>query len=198
TVLLGQVRTTDADVHDRYAERLRLIVELLAHRRHELLALVPDPLRERSFTQHTPKGGVQQGRQPRIGSFNRSNRLIKEKRMPDAVAGKRIDYEPLLVGSDHFLRRILEIENAFVDINAAVDHRNLVVQSRLVHDPYRLAQSHYQSLPRLVDGKERPVGDYGGENNNCRDQPAKNIEPHREPPGCGAPGALRPSWSSGR
>ena len=47
--------------------------------------------------------------------------LIEAQRVLDAVAGEGVDHQPLLVGGDHFLRRIFQIEDALVDRDHAVD-----------------------------------------------------------------------------
>ena len=53
--------------------------------------------------------------------------LIEAQRVLDAVAGERIDHQPLLVGGDDFLRRIFEIEDALVDADHGVDERRLEI-----------------------------------------------------------------------
>ena len=84
-----------------------------------------------------------------------ADRLIEPQRIVDPVAREGIDHEPLLVGGDHFLRRRVEIEDALVEIDHAVDQRQLEVQARLGDDAHRLAEPDHQRLLRLVDGEQR-------------------------------------------
>src|SRR6195256_2824041 len=111
-VLLRQIGAPDAHVDHRDAELLGLAVELLAHARHELRALVAHQLGERGLAEHAPQGRVEQGRKPRVCALDRADGLVEAQRVMDAIAGEGIDHEPLLIGRDHLLGRILEIENA--------------------------------------------------------------------------------------
>ena len=133
-----------------------LLVELLAHPRHQLSALVAHDMGQRRLAEHAAQRRVEQGREPRIGALDRADGLVELQRIVDAIAREGIDHEPLLVGGDHFLRRIFEIENALVDIDDAVDQRHFEVQARLGdRRSDRLAEAHHQRLPRLVDGEQR-------------------------------------------
>jgi hypothetical protein len=57
------------------------------------------------------------------------------------------------------LRRGFDVENALVDIDHAVDERDLCIQSRLGDDAHRLAKPHHQGLLGLINGEEGAVGD---------------------------------------
>ena len=130
-VLLRQIGTADPHVDDLDTEVLRLVLELLAHLRHQRAALVADDTRQRVLAEHAAQRRVQQGREPRIGAFDRADRLIEPQRIGDLVAREGIDHEALLIGGDHFLRRIFEIEDALVDVDHAVDKRHLEMQPGL-------------------------------------------------------------------
>jgi hypothetical protein len=96
-----------------------------------------------------------------------------------------IDHQPLLVGSDDLLGRVFVIEDALVDIDDAVQERDLEVQSRLRDHAERLAQAHHQRLVGLIDRKQGAVGnDQRHEHESSKDT-AGDIEPHRLPPVCG-------------
>ena len=51
-VLLRQVGAADAHVDDVNAERLRIVIELIAHLRHQLLALVAHHVGQRRLAEH--------------------------------------------------------------------------------------------------------------------------------------------------
>ena len=114
-VLLRQIGAADSHVHHRDAVDLRLRVELLAHARHQLRALVAHDVGERRLAQHAPQRRVEQDRELRVGALDRADGLVEPQRLLDAVARERVDHEPLLVGGDHLLRRVLQIEDALVD-----------------------------------------------------------------------------------
>ena len=92
---------------------------------------------------------------PSIGA----DRLIELQRILDAVAREGIDHEPLLVGGDHLLRRVFQIEDALVDADHAVDQRHLEVQARLGDDAHRLAEPDHQRLLGLIDREQRRIAD---------------------------------------
>ena len=62
-VLLRQVGAPDADVDDVDAERLRLAVELVAHARHQLGAIVAHDFGERRLAEHAAQRRIEQDRQ---------------------------------------------------------------------------------------------------------------------------------------
>src|SRR5262249_24922260 len=82
-------------------------------------------------------------------------------RIGDAVARKRIDDDPLLVGGRHLLRRRVEVENALVEVLDRLHHRDLPVQSRLVDDLHRLTELEHHRLLVLVHDEHREVGGCG-------------------------------------
>src|SRR4029077_11632900 len=95
----------------------------------------------------------------------RPDRLVEFERIGDAVAREGIDDEALAGLSEggirpgaargnHLLRRSLDVENALVDIDDALDELKFDVETRLDDDAARFAQSHDQSLPGLIDGEE--------------------------------------------
>src|SRR5262245_4472387 len=198
-VLLRPVGAADAYVDHSDAEGLRLCVELLAHLGHEVLALVAHDLRQRGLAQHAAQRRVEQGRQLQIRAVDSADGLVEFERLLDPVAGEGVDHQPLLVGGDHLLRRVFEVEDALVDADDAVDQRDLGMQSGLGDYPYRLAQPNHQRLPGLIDREQRAIGDDQRHDDEGGDDAAGEIEPHRPPPVCGAGvGARRMSWSSGR
>ncbi len=87
--------TADASfVDDLNAERPRIMIELIAHQRTELRALVAHHVGEGGSAQHAPQRRVEQNRELRTGA-GRADGLIKLQRINDAVARKRINHEPL-------------------------------------------------------------------------------------------------------
>jgi hypothetical protein len=183
-VLLRQIDAAHADIDHVDAERLRLAIELLADAAHQLLALVAhDPL-ERGFADHAAQRAGEQRREPRIGSLDGADRLIELERVHDLVAGEGIHHEPLLVRRDDFLRRVVEVEDALVDIDHVVDQRDLVVQPRSGDDVDRLAEANDQGLAGLVDREQRAVRDNQRNNDERGDEAANQVQSHRAPPGC--------------
>ena len=94
-----------------------------------------------------------------VGGLDRADALIEAQRVLDAVAGEGIDHQPLLVRSDHFLRRIFQIEDALVDRDHGVDERRLEIQARFGDDADRLTEPHHQHLLGLRHGEDRAVAD---------------------------------------
>ena len=172
-VLLGQVGAADAHVDDLDAERPRIVIELIAHQRAELLALVAHHVGERRGAEHAAQRRVEQDSELRTGASG-ADGLIELERIDDAVAREGIDHEPLaglagagiefvLARRDHLLGRRFDVENAFVDIDHAVDERHFHVQSRFGDDAHRIAEAHHQRLPGLVDGEEGAVAHEDGD-----------------------------------
>ena len=188
-VLLRQVGAANAHVDHGDAVGLRLVVELLAHARHEVLALVAHHLRQRGLAEHAAQRRVEQDRELQVRAIDGADGLVEFQRVLDAVARERIDHQALLVGGDHLLRRVLEIEDALVDIDDAVDQRDLGMQSRLGDHAHRLAQPHHQRLAGLIDREQSAVGDDQRHDDEGGDDAAGEIESHRPPPVCG--GGLR-------
>ena len=139
-VLLRQVGAADAHVDDVNAERLRVMIELIAHLRHQLLALVAHDVGQRRLAEHAAQRRIEQDGELRAGA-GRADRLIIFQRVDDAVAREGVDHEPFagLAGAgigavaargDHFLRRLFDVEDALVDIDDAVDERHFHVKAR--------------------------------------------------------------------
>ncbi len=63
-VLLGQIGPTDAHIDDGDSECLRLVVELIAHTRHQLLTLIAHDLRQCRLAEHPPQRRIEQGGKP--------------------------------------------------------------------------------------------------------------------------------------
>ena len=76
------------------AERLRVAIELIAHLRHQFIALVAHRVGKRRGAEHAPQRRVEQDGELRSGAV-RTDRLIEFERIGDAVARKGIDHEPL-------------------------------------------------------------------------------------------------------
>ncbi len=154
-VLVRQVGAADTHVHHGNPVHLRLLVELLAHPRHQLRAVVAHNVGERGLAQHAPQRGVEQHRELRIGALDRVDGLVEAQRLVDPVACKSVHHEALLVGSDHLLRRIFQVEDALVDADHRIDQRHLEVEAGLRHDANRLTEPHHQRLLGLIDGEQR-------------------------------------------
>ena len=108
------------------------------------------------------------------------------QRVVDAIAREGVDHEPLLVRGDHFLRGVLQVEDALVDIDHAVDQRDLEVQPRLGDDAHRLAEPDHEREPGLVDREQRAVGDDGHDDGENGENAAGDTELHWVPPVVGA------------
>ena len=191
-VLLRQVGAADPDVDDGNAERVGLPTELVAHASHQLRALVAHHLNERALAEHAPHRRNQQGREPRIGALDRAHRLEELQRVIDAIAREGIDHEPLLVGGDDLLRLRLEVENALIDVDHAVDQRELHVEPGLGDDTHRLAEPDDQRLLGLMHGEQAAIAQERQKDRDDDQDTAGKTEPHREPPvvpvaGPGAP-----------
>jgi hypothetical protein len=104
--------------------------------------------------------------------------LIEAQRVLDAIAGERIDHQPLLVGRDDFLRGRFEIENAPVDCDDVVDERHLEIQARLVNDPNRITQPNHQRLLSLIDCEQRRIAEDQRRQNKNDDNAACESQPH--------------------
>ena len=76
------------------AERLGVAIELIAHQRHQLFALVAHGVGQRGRAQNAAQRRVEQDRELRRGAI-RPDRLIEFQRIGDAVARKGIDDEAL-------------------------------------------------------------------------------------------------------
>ena len=156
-------------------------------------------MRERRLAQHAPQRRVEQDRELRVGALDRADGLVEAQRLLDAIAREGIDHEALLVGGDHLLRRVFQIEDALVDPDHAVDQRHLEVQAGLGHDADRLAEPDHQRLLRLIDGEQRRIAEHQRGENEDEDDAACDTEPHRAPPLCvGAGAGGRRSSLSGR
>ena len=83
------------------------------------------------------------------------------------------------------MRRIFQIENAFIHGDHGVDQRDLVVQSGRGNDADRLTETYHQRLARLIDGEQRAVGDDERDDDEGGDQTAEDTQSHRPPPVCG-------------
>ncbi len=158
-VLLRQIGPPDPHIDHLDAIAAGFMIELIANPRHQSLALVPHHLDEGDFAEHAAQRGVQERRQLDVGSLDRADALIELQRVLDAVAGEGVDHQPLLVGGDHFLRWVFEIEDALVDVDHGVDERRLEMQARLGDDADGLAEPHHQRLLGLRDGEHRAVAD---------------------------------------
>src|SRR5262245_2225578 len=86
-VLLRQVGAPYANVDDGDAEGLRLVVELLAHARHQMLALVAHDLRQRGLAQHAAQRRVEQDRELRVRALDRSDGRMRCQTGLEAVEG---------------------------------------------------------------------------------------------------------------
>ena len=151
-------------------------------RSHQLLALVAHHLDQRHFAEHATKRRVEQRRELKIGGLDRADALIELQRVLDAIAREGIDHEPLLVRGDHFLRRIFQIEDAFVDRDHGVDERRLEMQARIGDDIDRAAEPHDQRLFGLLHGKDRAVADDQRQQQQQQKDNACDGGSHREPP----------------
>src|SRR3984893_885623 len=152
------------------------------------------------FPEHTPQCRVQQARKPRIGALDIADGLIETQRIGNAIASEGVNYESPLIGSEDFLGRILQIEDAVVDGDDSVDNWNLHMKARLGNDPGWIAQANHQRLSGLIDSEQRPVRhdqqDRGGDYDS-----ADKIDLHRLPPvvvGDGWVGGRLRSSGSGR
>src|SRR5262249_30625244 len=176
-----------------------LAVELLAHARGELRALVAHHLDEGRLAQHTPQRRYQQGRQPRTRALDRADRLIEPERILDAVAREGVDHQALLIGGDQLLRRRLEVEDALVDVYDAVDKRVFDVQAGIGNDADRIAQLDHDCQFPLVHGEQRAVAHDDQQQDQDGDDAAGKTDPHRVPPvGAGVPAGLCVNSLSGR
>src|ERR1700724_2376841 len=207
-VLLRQVDAADAHVDDMDAERLGIAIELIAHQPHQLLTLVAHGVGQRGRAQHAPQRRIEQDRKLRAGAI-RPARLIEFERIDDAITRKGVNDEALAGLGDtgigpgaargnHLLRRRLDVENALVDIDDALDKRNFDVETRVGDDAPRFAQSHDQSLPGLIDGEEAAIADEKRDEQQDGGGGARETHSHGVPPGFGAGCCCRVRSPSGR
>ena len=75
-----------------------------------------------------------------------------------------------------------EVENAFVDVNDAVDERHLHIETGLGDDADRLSEPHHQRLLGLIDGEECAVADDDGDQQQNGDGAAGEAKSHWPPP----------------
>ena len=93
-VLLRQIGAANAHVDDLDAERLRVVIELIAHLSHELLASVAHHVGQRRRAEHAAQRRIEQDGELRTGAGG-ADRLVKLERVGDAVAREGVDHEPL-------------------------------------------------------------------------------------------------------
>ena len=93
-VLLRKIGAADAHVDDLNAERLRLAIELIAHLRHQFLALVAHDIGERGLAEHAAQRRVEQHRELELAPAS-TDRLIEFQRIDDAITREGIDTQPL-------------------------------------------------------------------------------------------------------
>ena len=155
---------------------------------------------ERGLAQHAPQRCVEQDRELRIRALVLDG-LIKAQRFLDAITREGVDHEALLIGGDHLLRRVFQIEDTFVDPDHAVDQRHLEVKAWLGHHADRLTEPDHQRLLGLIDGEHRRVAEHHRGGNEDEDDASSDTDPHRVPP-LGAAGVCcggrRASSLSGR
>jgi len=160
-------------------------IELVADASHQGLALVTHHLDEGDLAEHAAQRRVEQRGQLQVGGLDRTDALVKPQCILDAVARESVDHQPLLVGSDHLLRWIFEIEDALVDRDHRVDEGRLEMQAGLGRNIDRLAEPHHQGLLGLLHGEERAVGDDRRHEQQDQRDDACDGRPHRVAPlGC--------------
>ncbi len=100
-----------------------------------------------------------------------ADRLIEAKRICDPVARKGIDHETLSVLRDDLLRRSVEVQDTFVDIDDVLDDRQLPVKTGLRDDRARIAGLKHDRLLRHADREGRKIKGDGGNNRDdaCAD-----------------------------
>ena len=104
------------------AELLRLAVELLADARHQRGAVVAHDVREASPRRaRGASAELSRVESCELARSSGADRLVEAQRIGDPVAREGVDHEPLLVGGDDLLRRVLEVEDALVDLDDGVD-----------------------------------------------------------------------------
>ncbi len=113
--------------------------------------------------EHAPERGFEKGADTGAGDALVAQGLEEQQGIHDAVARKRVDHEPLLVGGDHFLARSVDVENALIEELHVLNERNLVLQARVGDDALRLAEFEHQRLLGLAHGEQREVGDERGD-----------------------------------
>src|ERR1700759_3047255 len=128
-VLLRQIGAADTYVDYLDAVAVGLLVELVADASHQRFALIAHHLDETDLAEHAAQRCVEQRGQLKIGGLDRADALIKAQRVLDAIAREGVDNEPLLVGVDPFLRRVLQIEDPFADRDPRVDDPRLAIQT---------------------------------------------------------------------
>ena len=107
-----------------------------------------------------------------VGGLNRTDALIEPQRILDAIAREGIDNQPLLIGCDDFLCRILKVENSLVERDHRIDKRRLEMQARVGHYAHRLAKANQQHLLGFAHGEQRAIAnDNDGEQHQQRDDP---------------------------
>ena len=138
-------------------------------------------MNERRLAQHPPQRRVEQARKARIGAVNGADPLIEQQRIADAIAGERVNHEPALIGSEHFLGRVLEIENALVDIDNRVEHGQLHVKAWLCDGSNRLTETDHQRLLGHRDLEQRP--ERGNQQDEQKtDEDTDQMSSHRAAP----------------
>jgi hypothetical protein len=99
-----------------------------------------------------------------------------------------------ILGDQHLLARIVEGENALVDVDDGVDERDFGVQARLADEvAHRLAEAQHQRLLGRIDGEERVAGDDDRHDNGDQYPQAVERVPH-----FGAPAGFSGDGSSAR
>jgi hypothetical protein len=107
--------------------------------------------------------------------------LIEAQRVLDAVAREGIDHEPLLVGRDRFLRRVLQVENPLVDVDHRIPRR-LEVQAGGGDDVDGPAELQHDGLLGLLHREQRHVADDHDEQERDQRDETCDRRPHRLPP----------------
>ena len=160
--------------------------------RHQFLALVAHHVRQCRRSEHAAQRRIEQDGKLRTGAVG-ADRLIIFERVGNAVAREGVDHEPLAglpgagIGAvaargDHLLRRLLDGENALVDIDHAVDERHFHVKSGLGDDAHRIAEPDHQRLSGLINGEKGAVADDGRDQEHYGGHAADETEFHGLPP----------------
>jgi hypothetical protein len=183
-----QIGAADTRIDRSYAETGTLRVHLLADSHHESGAVVAHDLRLIGLAENAAHGGVQHRRELIVGTFDCADRLVEAQRIDDPVAHKRVDFDTLIVGSEHFLFWAFQIENTVVEENDGLDERYLEVQARFGDEPAsgdRLAETQNQRLLCLLHLESGAADDDQHHNRDADEHKCESVSHRRAPVGWG-------------
>jgi hypothetical protein len=103
--------------------------------------------------------------------------LIEAQRIDDAIPGKGVDHEALLIAQDHLLRLGIEVQHAPIEIDGVLNERNFYVQAGVLNHPLRIAELQHQRLLGLVHREQGAEQEHENDRRE-RAQPDQDVAIH--------------------